>query len=132
VSDSFIRGGTIRRITRLVGRAHETEKALAGGGQTVVFYRFNADLNKRMPVAPQTVLVEFANTQVRTDRSDASRSETVDGFMEKRVPFDVEKNDVCRIGKSGRQETATITIVYPAELGIQRAGFTLILAEPQA
>jgi hypothetical protein len=128
-SESFIKQGTVDRITRLVRRGYETKRVMAGGGTWVEFSRYSQAAQKRIAMAPQLVLVEFANTQMDRRAGESAISESTDGTLTKVIPFDVEKGDMFLIGEEGSQEVATISIVFPPQRGIQKAGFTLTLGE---
>lgn len=122
-SDSFLSPTTVSLIENATRRAFATRMQLAGGGEWVTFSRWNESAEARIGIAPQKVLVEFANTQRNVNASVSAQSEFMDGTLEKLVPFDVQKGDMFKLG----QEVATIEVVYPPAQGSRKAAFTLTL-----
>jgi len=123
MSDSFLNAGTVALIERASLRAFATRMQLAGGGEWVIFSRWSESAQARIGIAPQKVLVSFANRQRRINEGTSAVAESTDGTLEKLVPFDVEKGDMFKLG----EEVATIEVVYPPARGSQKAAFTLTL-----
>lgn len=106
------------------------ETILAVNGETwLVLARWNDVQQDYVSVPAQRVLVEYADRQERTIRTDAGETVTIDGWFTAIEPFDVERNDLFSLGATGDEERGQIAAVRPARLGTQRAAFRLRLGE---
>jgi hypothetical protein len=126
---SFLKPKTIRKIRQVSVRGFETKLALSGGGTWISFSRWSEDAQRRVPIAPQLALVEFANTQMDLNEGVSAESRSMGGMLSKLAPFDVERDDLFTIGEVGSEEVARIEVVYPEIRGVTKASFTLILGE---
>lgn len=94
-------------------------------GVDLVLGRWNPQTEKHEPRPAQRAAVKFANHAAQRNKSESASALMVDGVFSKPAPFDVLVGDVFAFGDAGKELTGTITIVFPTELGVTKAGWLL-------
>lgn len=125
MSPAFI---TPADVIDVVRDGFETKEAL-NGEVWLVLARWNDVQADWLSVAPQRVVVRYADRQERTATTAAGQTVTIDGWLTAYAPFDVERGDLFSLGMTGDEERGEIVLVRPARLGMQRAAFRLRLGK---
>lgn len=122
---SLISPNVVRTLERVNLRAHETAKALQGGGVFIVWGRWNEGLQDHAAVGERYVTLTYANQKVSNQSSPSAASLNYDGTLESEAPWDLEVGDSFT-GKVGEDVlTGTIKQIFPPTLGTIKATFTL-------
>lgn len=121
---SFLDTATVAELSAIRRDGFATRVAVAGF-VSLVLARWSGASETYVAQPAQEVLVTYASRVERTERAPAALATSVDGWLEKLEPFNVETDDVFSFGgMAGR-----ITIVLPPQFGVQRAGWALRTGE---
>ena len=127
--ESFFTPADVLDLEDLMTDAFATGIALQDGGFTVAFSRYTESTDAYVQTAPQLVEVEVEDgipTQVTTASGSVA---TVNGWLSRPLPFDVEVGDTFGYGPAGDEQFARVLIVTFPELNVVRAGFSLATGE---
>lgn len=125
---SFLTSADVVSLAEVNRSGFET-MATVNGETHLVLSRWNDVQQDYVSLPAQRVLVEYADRQERTIRTDAGEVITIDGWLTAIEPFNVERADLFSLGATGDEERGQIVAVRPARLGTQRAAFRLRLGE---
>ncbi len=127
---SFLTAADVTDLTAVNLQGFATKQTVFPDEATeVVFSRWSDAQQDWTSIAPQQVIIDYADRQERTITNDAGQSVTIDGWLTGFAPMDVERGDLFALGTTGDEERAEIVLVRPARLGTQRAAFRLRLGE---
>lgn len=126
---SFIDAATWNDLQKVAEDGLATKLSKPKAERWLVLSRWNPVAEDWSSIAPQRVVVDYADRQERTITTESGRTITIDGWMTAYAPFDVKENDLFSFGMTGDEERGEIILTRPEDLGTQRAAFRLRLGE---
>lgn len=131
---SWLTNADVIALTAVALDGHATKLAV-NGGQSIVFARwsnYKASQNDPYPydrTAAQTCLVEILDTQPVIRPGDINPTSTIDGYLERPTPFDVQTGDLFSIGVAPQEQSCIVVYIENPKLGLQRAFFRMRIGE---
>lgn len=132
---SWLSANDVEELTGVSLDGHATKIAVAGGGTSIVFARWNALKSEQGNPYPynripaQICLVEYGGRAPSVTVRSASSTIESSGTLTRPTPFDVQSGDLFSLGDSPDEYACIVLAVDPPRLGLQTAWFEVRLGE---
>lgn len=132
---SWLSPADVDSLSEVALDGHATKLALAGGGTSIIFARFDlvkSEQNNPYPynrIPAQLCLVEYGGKMPTVSQGSASSVIESDGTLVRPVPFNVLSGDLFTLGDAPEDYACIVLSVDPPELGLQRAWFKVRMGE---
>lgn len=123
---SLIPQSTIDRLTNsVIPDVFETKKALQNGGTTLVLGRYSTVQHDYIAIAPQVVIMRYADRLAQTATGESATVTNIGGTMTFLEPSDVQADDVFTLEGDDGYIAGRIVSVGPIKLGQRKAVWEL-------